>query len=498
MACGLVVNAWFREKINANEKLVDDNVAPVFISTEQDERLKEGNIELERTKLKRWLEVVRRQQAGKVPTLFQTITPPVRAAILELIIKCGENGIYVTNVGNPMDIFLNGSPVIKNRNIPIILRMLQLAPDSWECVNILRDNLLAFASLLAEENDVTLRYIETMWSYKLLKSLDHMRRGSIEDKIVLSIFADVCSIYKFRYAMGNDALKNQINHWLKMYYGRMKEHNSISVQSRRTLHDWEADLFTPEKAKKIICSEDHVTSAGDLVDDSQPAATIQSEFAVRQLFSGTNTVDKHLLEQSKNYISQADPGLIEDPQSLQAEIINNPQDVNGNYPVSSSSFEFMDCDQVPSSSTLIHVDKYSCSSKKTEPAARTDGKEVDIKAKNQVAPSWSENDELKMELLRQFITFFDLPSISFSEKGLLRLLREQCTRFSDKIVNCGNIQDMCWTDFTSTFTMADKLYRQVTFSVDHNSKLTENIFSGVFLTKLASRWGSRFSGNWIV
>ena len=213
----LTVNMWFRSTVIGEDNYSEtDNVTP-FISEEQDQRFMQGELQLEGEKLKAWLDTLERRDNLTKPTLSQTVTDKVRIALLQLIKQSSEENIYVSSKGKPLDLFLMGEPVLNNKCVSFISRMLHHVPAAWKCREVLIENLFTFARLMAgdEYEELTPRKLEVLWIKKLLKSLEHMRSfGNIDHPAVLSIFADLSKKYGFKYCLKNKALVNQMKHWL--------------------------------------------------------------------------------------------------------------------------------------------------------------------------------------------------------------------------------------------------------------------------------------------
>ena len=107
---------------------------------------------MEKSKLERNILQVKIRAAEIQPTMQRIVTPTVRVALLELIVKCEEEKVHVTNKGNPLKIFL-----VNNSNVSVLLRMLLLAPFECECRKILLENLLIHASMKADVDGMTPR-----------------------------------------------------------------------------------------------------------------------------------------------------------------------------------------------------------------------------------------------------------------------------------------------------------------------------------------------------
>ena len=106
----------------------------------------------------------------------------------------------VTSKGKPLDLFLVGEPVLGNKYVPLIARMLYHLPATWKCCKVMLDNLLTFARLMAggEDLELTPMQLEYLWIKKLLRSLGHMRSfGNIDHPGILSIFVELCKKYGF-------------------------------------------------------------------------------------------------------------------------------------------------------------------------------------------------------------------------------------------------------------------------------------------------------------
>ena len=151
----LTLLSWFRQKISGSEEFVSKETFDIYITEAHSELLRKGGIDVEKSKLERNILRVKRRAAEIQPTMQRIVTPTVRVALLELIVKCEEEKVHVTNKGNPLKIFLAGNPLVNNSNVSVLLRMLLLAPFECECRKILLENLLIYASMKADIDGMT-------------------------------------------------------------------------------------------------------------------------------------------------------------------------------------------------------------------------------------------------------------------------------------------------------------------------------------------------------
>ena len=128
----LTVNMWFRSTVIGEGNYSENDNNTPFISEEQDQRLMQGELQLEAEKLKAWLDTLQRRDNLVKPTISQTVTDKVRIALLQLIKQSSEENIYVSSKGKPLDLFLMGEPVLNNKCVSLISRMLHHVPAAWK------------------------------------------------------------------------------------------------------------------------------------------------------------------------------------------------------------------------------------------------------------------------------------------------------------------------------------------------------------------------------
>ena len=204
----LTAHSWYRGEVD-NEDDFFDNQNAVFISDEQDKRFEEGDQMLEESDMNDYIELVRERDDGCVPTREKFVTNSLKVALLETIVKASEEKLDITSRGTPTSILLTGTPAYRKNNISLLLRLLDLTPDSWQCRMQLEENLLLFASFEAETPGVTVRQVEENWSQKMLKCSDFIHRGS--DFRILHVFMDLHKRHGNTFTLGNEFLCNQLS-----------------------------------------------------------------------------------------------------------------------------------------------------------------------------------------------------------------------------------------------------------------------------------------------
>ena len=93
----LTLLSWFRQKISGSEEFVSKETFDIYITEAHSELLRKGGIDVEKSKLERNILRVKRRAAEIQPTMQRIVTPTVRVALLELIVKCEEEKVHVTN-----------------------------------------------------------------------------------------------------------------------------------------------------------------------------------------------------------------------------------------------------------------------------------------------------------------------------------------------------------------------------------------------------------------
>ena len=109
-------HAAFWSALNLSENNVSHSVDyNVKVSNKQEERFETINKEMLESKLNEYLDVHVDRDEHVKPELLRVITPKAKAAFIEMIANSSENNIFITNRGDPVDIFLTEGPKV---NIP--------------------------------------------------------------------------------------------------------------------------------------------------------------------------------------------------------------------------------------------------------------------------------------------------------------------------------------------------------------------------------------------
>ena len=455
----LSLSSWFRAKITGVEEFVSKENFDVFISEKHSNLIQKGSEEVEKTKLSRYIERVKRMDAEIQPTLEKTITPIVRSALLELIAKCGKENLKITSKGNTLEVFLSGKPVKNNTSISIMIRMLELSPPEWECRKILVNNLLVFASMKAGTEGLTPRFLKIEWAKKLLEVLKHIRtRGSVDHPVVLSIFADLCSQYGFKYVMGNSALTNQMKIYLQQADKR-KNHTDSNCVSRKTLSQWDDERIHKTKTQRN--KTDAVSNQTNCCSKDSDCLPLSSSVA----------------EEDGNL------EMWETAPIVRAMPVPSPLDMSPGAPTPQGDFSedvsaSMNGDCIGRNRETpvkkrCHQDAFS----EGFSAAIVDdsfGRDRETPVKKRFSLDFN-NEDIKLQLLESYVRYSPNPMlVGTKERNRKKELYLQCVTLRNKAMVDGQ-ERKAWKEISNPVTLADKLYRQ---GFNHQGWANVNIRQG--------------------
>ena len=169
MALG--VHKWFRDQVNKSEETAQIEYG-IYISEEQDLRIRDELKEVSMAKLKHWCSKVDRKEELRVITLAKLISDREIAALLRMIATSDEFNWRISEAGSLMDIFFTGKNTRSKSCKSIIKRLLHLYPDYRKDAMILKENVLEYAELLAATDDeYSPKVVLTKWTEKMLNSL---------------------------------------------------------------------------------------------------------------------------------------------------------------------------------------------------------------------------------------------------------------------------------------------------------------------------------------
>ena len=142
-------HSWFVSEVKGFEEKKCENAHAVLISEQQEERLKQGEEELETRKKEEECERLKGKMVDQVPKKDRVITSKVRIALVDTIVKASEMDFPITKYGNILDLFFLGNPVVRHQNMVVILRMIHLV--NCKSRAILVENMIMYAKLIADE-----------------------------------------------------------------------------------------------------------------------------------------------------------------------------------------------------------------------------------------------------------------------------------------------------------------------------------------------------------
>ena len=215
MALG--VHKWFRDQVNKSEETAQIEYG-IYISEEQDLRIRDELKDVSMAKLKHWCSKVDRKEELRVITLAKLISDREIAALLRMIATSDELNWRISEAGSLMDIFFTGKNTRSKSCKSIIKRLLHLYPDYRKDAMILKENVLEYAELLAATDDeYSPKVVLTKWTEKMLNSLRKLRTSHVANPNILLIFADLSLKFGVgKYCFGNKSLELSMETWIEL------------------------------------------------------------------------------------------------------------------------------------------------------------------------------------------------------------------------------------------------------------------------------------------
>ena len=224
----LTVTAWYREHLDLNADMVVNTkeIEDAWMSNLQGKRCLEGMKKLTEQDLRCWLEAEERKASIIKPTYTKVVTPNVKVAIVRLIKEATLEGYPVSARGSPAELLLDGRSVRTPEHISLILRMLVLMPQDSPSVQMLRNNLLDYAGLLAEDA-LPPRKLMVSWATKIVEIFHTMRTRvtHIANPIVCKELSDIAMELNGSYLLGNTNVQRQLAYWI----GLAKERDAAAT-----------------------------------------------------------------------------------------------------------------------------------------------------------------------------------------------------------------------------------------------------------------------------
>ena len=196
-----------------NEDMETSSTNPQELPHVSDEQRKRETMGMRKTNeddLKEFLRLEERRDAAAKPTLDRIPTNTVKVSLVRSIIESRKHSI--TSTGSLPDILLTDMPVIRIKNVSLLLRMVHLLPPTLDCVQVLKENLLFYAQHTDEQQDM--RLVEWRWAWKMLNCLEKMGRVPLKNKVLIYTFAELAKETEYRHVMGNPGIGLQIVNWL--------------------------------------------------------------------------------------------------------------------------------------------------------------------------------------------------------------------------------------------------------------------------------------------
>ena len=204
--------------------LNEKEILELTSSNEQTERLDNMVKELRDKKLEEYLHLKSNTDIYDKPIESRLITEKAKGAFFEMIVMVKLNDVPVAHSVDVADIFLSEDGGKANSKCcSLILRMLDLVPSNWECVDSLTENLVLSTPYMFRQNNLqnldsktAIRKIELIWAGKFGKILNKMRQLNkpIQNtKAIIMLKKLFLHTGSDRYALGNPSLLKQVQHW---------------------------------------------------------------------------------------------------------------------------------------------------------------------------------------------------------------------------------------------------------------------------------------------
>ena len=145
----------------------------VFVSVEQSERSRQGQLKVQEEQLKETLDAEDKADDLFVPTLGKVPGNKHRVAMLKCIIMGSKQ--HITEIGGTLDIFLSKEPIFNKLCASVLLRLLTLLPQDEEPVMVMQENLVKYSDLLPPSSQLTPRQVEWQWAFKVLEQLRKLK-----------------------------------------------------------------------------------------------------------------------------------------------------------------------------------------------------------------------------------------------------------------------------------------------------------------------------------
>ena len=231
------------------------------VNQEQQEREKRGQRRDQEIKLKDFLEAEKRRDAAVKPTLMKFITNIQKVALIESIIL--SSSFYISKEGELVDIFLSERPLIKKKNVSILIRMIHIMDPNIPCIKTLRESLMLYVQMSEIED---LRLLEWRFSWKLLNSIKRLRIATgVDCKNLLHILAKFNNENQNKYTMGNMNIFNLVTNWQAQTMVR-------EAKLTKSAHRVGVKQFLAEKRKEFLANQEirqEVEAADLAVDEPQ-------------------------------------------------------------------------------------------------------------------------------------------------------------------------------------------------------------------------------------
>ena len=229
-----IAHSEFRKSLALAEEAVNHDVNfRIRISKKMDEEFKRMTKEVTEANMQEFLEV--QSNLNVKPRMNRIVTEKVKLAIIQTIWIAASYKVDITKQGNVADILMTGKRKVNFSNQMLILRIIDILPSTWECVAVLKQNLIDYCEILNNSNQefatdsIGLRLIEQNWSQKICTTLDNLGRARTTGSSTL--VKKLNDIYlqsgTDKYTFGSSILRNQVINWSTEK--QKKEQESISA-----------------------------------------------------------------------------------------------------------------------------------------------------------------------------------------------------------------------------------------------------------------------------
>ena len=295
-ALSILGSSWYQKSVGIAEQRIAGQ-QNVFVSNEQAQRLRKGQLEVLDQQAEEYMEISEKRDQELRTREGQAISNIEKFALIEAL---GESIHYqISSRGSMLEIFMTNTPIIRKQNYSTMLRMVMLMPSELLCVQELRDSLVTFAQTVHDKG-YTARQVCWVWSIKLVLCLDVLRKSAhLPNPRILKLLVDLNEANDMKYTMGSESIEHQVT----LYIARANARKAtVSGDIRVGLTDYiqeEQDRLKALSSNPSSSKSPHPTSTevesdhGDSEPEPEPIVLTRDDSA-QQLRVGELTIQVRL------------------------------------------------------------------------------------------------------------------------------------------------------------------------------------------------------------